>query len=170
MNNKNFVIVIIAVGILAASCSAGATSSQLSSRAIDESVEIQSGNTPTERPISTNLPSPISTSPSLPSPEAPLVHTPTPLAPPTASPTLLPSPTPPHPLTIEYLRQGDYPVSEIVIEEILKPGLNYNRYIASYLSEGLKIYALLTVPFGEKPASGWPVIIFNHGYIPPDQY
>jgi len=154
MNKKNFFIVIIAVAILAAACSAGVTSSQLSSRAIDESVDIQSGNTPTERPISTTLPSPISSSPSLPSQEISPVHTPTPLVPPTASPTLVPSPTPPHPLTIEYLRQGDYTASEIVIEEILKPGLNYNRYITSYLSEGLKIYALLTVPFGEKPANG----------------
>ena len=26
------------------------------------------------------------------------------------------------------------------------------------------------MPRGEKPATGWPVVIFNHGYIPPDQY
>ncbi|MEO5887028.1 MAG: alpha/beta fold hydrolase, partial [Anaerolineales bacterium] len=47
---------------------------------------------------------------------------------------------------------------------------NYSRYYVSYLSEGLKIYALMTVPGGEKPSRGWPVIIFNHGYIPPDVY
>jgi dipeptidyl aminopeptidase/acylaminoacyl peptidase len=29
---------------------------------------------------------------------------------------------------------------------------------------------LLTIPFGEKPETGWPVIIFNHGYIPPEVY
>jgi dipeptidyl aminopeptidase/acylaminoacyl peptidase len=29
---------------------------------------------------------------------------------------------------------------------------------------------LLTVPTGQKPDKGWPVIIFNHGYIPPDTY
>lgn len=34
----------------------------------------------------------------------------------------------------------------------------------------MKIYGLLTVPQGEKPARGWPAILFNHGYIPPDQY
>jgi dipeptidyl aminopeptidase/acylaminoacyl peptidase len=28
----------------------------------------------------------------------------------------------------------------------------------------------LTVPVGEKPDTGWPVIVFNHGYIPPDEY
>ena len=71
---------------------------------------------------------------------------------------------------IERMRQQAYPGSEITIEETLDPGPNYDRYIASYLSEGLKIYALLTVPQGEKPESGWPVIIFNHGYIPPAQY
>lgn len=49
-------------------------------------------------------------------------------------------------------------------------GNNYKRYIASYKSESLKIYALLTVPDGVKPKEGWPVIIFNHGYIPPREY
>jgi dienelactone hydrolase len=75
-----------------------------------------------------------------------------------------------HPLMVEYMRQQSYPGSDIVIEETLAPGSNYNRYIASYRSEGLKIYALLTVPRGVKPATGWPVIIFNHGFIPPEIY
>ncbi|MFA9289067.1 MAG: alpha/beta hydrolase family protein [Weeksellaceae bacterium] len=75
-----------------------------------------------------------------------------------------------HPLSIEALRQGEYPGSDIVIEQTLNPGSNYQRYIASYKSEGLKIYALLTVPNAEKPATGWPVIVFNHGYIPPAEY
>jgi dipeptidyl aminopeptidase/acylaminoacyl peptidase len=68
------------------------------------------------------------------------------------------------------MRQQSYPGSEIVISQTLAPGSNYKRYIASYQSEGLKINALLTVPNGPKPATGWPVIIFNHGYIPPAQY
>lgn len=76
----------------------------------------------------------------------------------------------PHPLSIESLRSGEYPGSDIVIEQTLTPGSNYQRYIASYKSEGLKIYALLTVPNGTKPKSGWPVVVFNHGYIPPTQY
>lgn len=75
-----------------------------------------------------------------------------------------------HPLSIESLRQGDYPGSDLVVEQTLSPGLNYQRYIVSYKSEGLKIYALLTVPNGEKPKTGWPVIVFNHGYIPPTEY
>lgn len=75
-----------------------------------------------------------------------------------------------HPLSIQSLRDGDYPGSDIVIEETLPPGSNYQRYLTSYRSEGLKIYALLTVPNSEKPSTGWPVIIFNHGYIPPSEY
>lgn len=78
--------------------------------------------------------------------------------------------TQPHPLTIETLRAGDYPGSDLVVEQTLSPGSNYQRYIVSYKSEGLKIYALLTIPNGTKPETGWPVIIFNHGYIPPAEY
>ena len=73
-------------------------------------------------------------------------------------------------LTIDYLRKQKYPGSDIVIEETLDPGVNYDRYVVSYRSEGLKQYALLTVPQGQRPATGWPAIIFNHGYIPPEVY
>jgi fermentation-respiration switch protein FrsA (DUF1100 family) len=90
-------------------------------------------------------------------------ETATPAASPTATPTL-------HPLSIAAMRQRSYPGSAVVIEQTLEPGLNYRRYIASYQSEGLKIYAMLTVPNGAKPTGGWPVIIFNHGYIPPSAY
>lgn len=89
---------------------------------------------------------------------------------PTATHTPQPTPTPLHPLSIAAMRARAYPGSAITIEETLEPGRNYDRYIASYRSEGLKIYALLTIPRGERPAAGWPVIVFNHGYIPPAQY
>jgi fermentation-respiration switch protein FrsA (DUF1100 family) len=111
---------------------------------------------PTETPTSTPSPSP--------TPRPTLTPTPT------STNTPTPTPTPLHPLMIEYMRQQTYPGSEITIEETLEPDGNYGRYIVSYLSEDLKIYALLTVPRGEKPESGWPVVIFNHGYIPPEQY
>lgn len=75
-----------------------------------------------------------------------------------------------NPLSIELMRKGNYPGSEIKIEETLPAAFKYDQYIVSYLSEGLRINALLTVPKGEKPSSGWPVIVFNHGYIPPAQY
>ncbi len=75
-----------------------------------------------------------------------------------------------HTLSIDYLRKQKHPGSDIVIEETLTSGSNYNRYIASYKAEGLKIYALLTVPTDDRPKDGWPVIIFNHGFIPPAEY
>lgn len=93
---------------------------------------------------------------------------PTATLPPTATPT--PTPTPTHPLMIEVMRQQSYPGSELTFEQTLAPGSNYDRYVVSSLSEGNKIYALLTIPWGERPSTGWPVIIFNHGYIPPAEY
>jgi len=73
-------------------------------------------------------------------------------------------------LRVDYLRKQSYPGSDIVVEETLDPGVNYDRYIVSYRSQGLKQYAMLTVPQGDRPATGWPAIIFNHGYIPPEIY
>jgi dipeptidyl aminopeptidase/acylaminoacyl peptidase len=89
---------------------------------------------------------------------------------PPPEPTPVPTPTPPHPLSIAALRARDYSGSELAVEQTLAPGPNYSRQIVSYRSEGLKIYALLTSPRGARPPSGWPVVIFNHGYIPPAQY
>lgn len=106
---------------------------------------------------------------------ATLTPTTTPYLPSTDTPTVLPSPTgtptpTPHPMEILAMRAGSYPGSEIVVEAELEPGANYRRYYAWYLSEGLRIYGLLTIPLGEPPSGGWPAILFNHGYIPPDVY
>lgn len=73
-------------------------------------------------------------------------------------------------IEIEYLQSRQYPGSQPVIEETLSPGSNYNRYIASYYSDGLKQYGLLTIPTSDPPDAGFPIIIFNHGYIDPKIY
>ncbi len=108
--------------------------------------------------------------------------TPVVLSLPTLTPDLAPPitptvPIPPTPvfaigeeLTIDALLKRDIEGSPITIEQQLEDGANYARYIASYLSEGNKIYGLLTVPFGDPPEDGFKAIVFNHGYIPPDQY
>jgi dipeptidyl aminopeptidase/acylaminoacyl peptidase len=89
----------------------------------------------------------------------------------TPSPVPTASPTPfAHPMSIDSMRLGAYPGSDIVTVESLGRGTNYSRHYVYYLSEGLKIYALLTIPDGAPPAGGWPAIVFNHGYIPPDVY
>jgi fermentation-respiration switch protein FrsA (DUF1100 family) len=119
------------------------------------------------------VPGPLSAGAPVQAPSVPTATaTPTPTVPPGSTPTPTPTPAPAeqHPLAIPHMRTQSYPGSEIVIEQVLDSGSNYNRYLTSYQSEGNKIYALLTVPQGEKPVTGWPVVIFNHGYIPPAQY
>ena len=75
-----------------------------------------------------------------------------------------------HPLQITEMRKQEYPGSDLTIEQTLSAGSNYTRSIASYKSEGLKMFGLLTVPNGHVPEGGWPAIIFNHGYISPSVY
>lgn len=75
-----------------------------------------------------------------------------------------------NPLNIQYMRTQKYPSGDIKIEETLSQGKTYKRYIVSFVAEGLKEYALLTVPTGAKPDGGFPVIILNHGYIIPEKY
>ncbi len=158
--------------LILAGCGFGQPNEPMPTRAIVASVvdvisqktEITAVTIPSAQPSPSNTP-----------PPTPLVI-PTNTLPPTATvpptPTATPSatPTPTHPLMIELMRQQFYPGSELIFEETLASGVNYERYIVSYLSEGNKIYALLTIPWGELPPSGWPVVIFNHGYIPPDEY
>ncbi len=116
---------------------------------LDPVARIQSSLTPALVPSATFTPS----------------FTPTTTLTPTITPTLNPEP-----MSIEAGRQRAYPGSDIVIDRELNPGSNYHCYYAWYLSDGHKIYGLLTVPFGTMPEGGWPAILFNHGFIPPYLY
>lgn len=126
-------------------------------------------------PVLTRIPAfPQATGTELPPTDQP-TETPVPTAIPT--PTITPTPTATEvvfpvgeELTIDYLRQLDIKGSSITIERELASGPNYRNYIASYQSEGNKIYGLLTVPFGDPPEDGFKAIVFNHGYIPPSIY
>jgi dipeptidyl aminopeptidase/acylaminoacyl peptidase len=73
-------------------------------------------------------------------------------------------------MDIVTMRRGSYPGSEIVVEKELERGVNYRRYYAWYVSEGLKIYGLLTVPLAQMPEGGYPALVFLHGYIAPVEY
>lgn len=75
-----------------------------------------------------------------------------------------------HPMEIEVLKSNVYPGGDFIIEKTLSNGTNYKQFIATYRSEGLKIYGLLTVPLSPRPEKGYPAIIFIHGHIPPKQY
>lgn len=41
----------------------------------------------------------------------------------------------------------------------------YNTYMASYQSDGLRVYSRVDLPPGQMPEAGWPVIIFAHGWV-----
>ncbi|HLV34238.1 MAG TPA: alpha/beta fold hydrolase [Spirillospora sp.] len=73
-------------------------------------------------------------------------------------------------LTIAALLELEIEGSDITIEQTLQNGANYSQYITSYISEGNKIYGLLTIPFGDPPEGGFKAIVFNHGFIPPATY
>ncbi len=88
----------------------------------------------------------------------------------TDTPTPQATSAPLHPMSITAMQAGNYPGSKITIVKELEKGQNYRRYYVYYLSEGYKIYALLTIPNSTPPEGGFPAIVFNHGYIPPDVY
>lgn len=103
--------------------------------------------------------------------QPPLSPTPTSTQPPTGTPT----PTEVafgvgEEITIDFLRDVEISGSQITFEEELSPTFYYDRHLVSYLSEGNRIYGLLTIPTSERPEGGYKAIVFNHGYIPPNQY
>jgi len=73
-------------------------------------------------------------------------------------------------LTIPYLRQQNFPGSQIQVGQQVSNTSNYTSYLASYQSEDLTVNGLLTIPKGTKPEGGWPAVVFIHGYIPPNEY
>ena len=120
----------------------------------------------------TDAPTTVATTVTLPTPtpEPSPTAAPTPEPTPTTAPTPLPGFPVGNELTVDALLERTIEGSPITIEQQLENGANYARYIASYISEGNKIYGLLTVPFGDAPEGGHKAIVFIHGYIPPDQY
>src|SRR6056297_802015 len=72
---------------------------------------------------------------------------------------------------IKKIRETDIPSTGIKIEKKLDyiKG-EYQEYLISYKSDGLKIYAKMNIPDKKIPKDGFPVVIINHGYIPPNKY
>ncbi|GIK57673.1 MAG: hypothetical protein HND44_07655 [Chloroflexi bacterium] len=110
-------------------------------------------------PTPTSLPVLLPTYASTPLPaDAPIATSTTPSPTPTVSPTVTPLPT--HPLMIGVMRQQSYPGSELIFEQTLDDGINYDRYIVSYLSESNKIYQQqrrrAAANFGHAWCAWWP--------------
>lgn len=73
-------------------------------------------------------------------------------------------------VTIPGLRQKNHPGSELEILDTYYSRPTHTAYRASYTSDGLTQYGLLTIPSDEPPEGGFPAVVFVHGYIPPTQY
>ncbi len=119
--------------------------------------------TPSPSPTSTPTMTPTSTDTST------LTATPTPTVTLTPTPTITPTPTP-HPLagyTIEGLRERAYPGGAIEITHTITETDSFTKYLIRYPSDDLSITGMMNVPEGEGP---FPVVILNHGYIPPSRY
>lgn len=74
------------------------------------------------------------------------------------------------PFSLPVLEHREYVGSDINIEQNISSSKLFNSFIVSYSSDGLKQYALMDIPNGEKPQNGFPVVIVNHGYIDPKTY
>lgn len=74
------------------------------------------------------------------------------------------------PLDILALRARVFQGSDFIIDQTLSNGISYKQLIVSYLSEGFKVYGLLTIPLEPMPKNGFPAVVFVHGYIPPTEY
>lgn len=88
-----------------------------------------------------------------------------------ALPSFTPTPTP-FPfqeMTIPYLRNRTYESQLGDVEKFSEDG-TYTSYLTSFLSDGLRVNGLLTIPKGNPLAGGWPAIVFVHGYIAPTVY
>jgi uncharacterized protein len=83
-----------------------------------------------------------------------------------ASPAPTPSPTPEGPRTLRTLI--DAPAESPVLEiGTLEPGDGFSTALASYISEGLTITGMLSVPDGDGP---FPGVIVVHGSVDPALY
>lgn len=80
-----------------------------------------------------------------------------------------PFPSPFNEMTIPYLRSRNYQ-SKLGSLDQISSNANYTLYLTGYDSDGLKVNGLLTIPAGKSPPSGWPAIVFVHGYIAPASY
>lgn len=76
----------------------------------------------------------------------------------------------PDDLTIVSMRARSYPASTLVAVRSDGDQGCFVNSVVSFESDGLREYALMSVPDGTRPARGWPVVIINHGYSDPATY
>ncbi len=72
-------------------------------------------------------------------------------------------------LSVDSLRSRTYDAT-LLLDPPHRTTSKFVSSVASYQSDGLKLFTLLNIPTTPKPTSGYPVVIVNHGYIPPSQF
>jgi dipeptidyl aminopeptidase/acylaminoacyl peptidase len=73
-----------------------------------------------------------------------------------------------HPeVSLQAFSQRDFDGGNLQLKEVLRENNAYTRYYITYGSEDLTISGIMNIPQGEGP---FPVLILNHGYIPPEIY
>jgi dipeptidyl aminopeptidase/acylaminoacyl peptidase len=80
---------------------------------------------------------------------------------------ILPLPLLAQPPSLPALSKMKLDGHDFSVKELLASNKYYNRYLISYKSDGLSISGIMNLPKGKGP---FPIIITNHGYIPPSIY
>ncbi|MDP3954486.1 MAG: alpha/beta fold hydrolase [bacterium] len=82
-----------------------------------------------------------------------------------------------HPVSLPALMTKEFHGGGLELREVLDDSSAYTKYFVTYKSEpvspeggGLSISGVMLVPKEEPPATGFPVIFTNHGYIDPVIY
>jgi dipeptidyl aminopeptidase/acylaminoacyl peptidase len=158
MSKRAFAAVAAVVGVVALAAAALLLGSPPQSDRLAQAVDL-----PTDTPTATFTPLPSAT------PTATATASPTATPTTTPTPTVTPTPTPNPYLayTVEGLRARAYPGGEIEITGNWEETAAFIRTYISYPSDGLRISGMMVTPKGQGP---FPVIILNHGYIPPSEY
>lgn len=81
-------------------------------------------------------------------------------------PTPILTTIPVHPLSINSLHTRKFEPQKLKLVRTISS----TTQVVSYLSDGLTLNALMITPAGTPPTNGWPVVIVNHGFIPPKDY
>lgn len=69
--------------------------------------------------------------------------------------------------TIDGLRLRAYPGGAIEITHVVTATESFTKYLIRYPSDDLTITGMMNMPSGDGP---FPVVILNHGYIPPSRF
>ncbi len=83
---------------------------------------------------------------------------------------VVPPPPPGFEYFIETLRKKPANGRDFKIGQEVSRTKAYTKFAVSYRSGDLTISGVMNVPAGGPPAGGFPVLILNHGLIPPDTY